>query len=135
MHPVVLSFLPFFEPRYAIVLCEDAVCFAAVGLLVPFILSLLLTLLIDVANAIMQKIFGNLWVRYVESARKRVRTFVGRWGLLGLTAFVAIPLPFTGIYTGAVAAYAMGYSAKESFPYLFLGGVLSCLPGLLLAIA
>jgi len=34
---------------------------------------------------------------------------------------VAIPLPFTGAWTGSLAAFVFGISAKKAFPLISLG--------------
>ncbi len=133
MHPVLLSFLPLVEPRYAIFLCKDLACTLSIAFLSPLLLSLILPLGIEIFDRVGRRLFGRLWERYVESARRRVRRAVGPFGKLGITLFVALPLPFTGIYTGAIGAYFLGYEPRELVLPLFLGGVLSCLPGLLIA--
>lgn len=40
---------------------------------------------------------------------------------LALVTFVAIPLPMTGGWTGALAAFVFGISPKKSIPLIFLG--------------
>jgi len=44
------------------------------------------------------------------------------WGLLIL---VAIPLPFTGAYTGCIAASLFGISPKKASLYIFMGIVIA----------
>lgn len=47
-------------------------------------------------------------------------------GFIGLTLFVAVPLPGTGVWTGgALAAYLLGIEKGQTIPALILGGVLS----------
>ena len=43
------------------------------------------------------------------------------WGALALIAFVAIPLPFTGGWSGAVAAFVFGIEFKKALPLITLG--------------
>jgi uncharacterized membrane protein len=47
---------------------------------------------------------------------------------LALIFFVAIPLPMTGGWSGAVAAFVFGIPFKKAFPLIFLG---LCLSGLI----
>ena len=54
------------------------------------------------------------WTRYVE-----------KWGVLGLVIFVAIPLPMTGVWTGGLVAFLLGYCRYKAMLSLGLGGVLS----------
>jgi len=47
---------------------------------------------------------GSWLRRKLEHARDRARPLVDKYGLLGLTIFVAVPLPGTGAYAGSAAA-------------------------------
>ena len=46
---------------------------------------------------------------------------VGKYGLLGLMLFVAIPLPITGAWTGTIGAWVMGLDRKKSILFILLG--------------
>lgn len=55
-------------------------------------------------------------------ARTRKRSqIVERYKMLGLTAFVAIPLPVTGAWTGAIAAFLFGIKFKHAIWAILLG--------------
>jgi len=43
------------------------------------------------------------------------------WGDLALLIFVAIPLPLTGAYSGAIAAFVFGFSLKHALWSIVLG--------------
>jgi uncharacterized membrane protein len=58
------------------------------------------------------------WV--FERTRKR-SAVVERYELLGLIILVAIPLPMTGAWTGAIAAFIFGLNKKASFFAIGLG--------------
>lgn len=47
---------------------------------------------------------SRFWHRYVERIKTKHSEKFKIWGALALVAFVAIPLPVTGAFTGAVAA-------------------------------
>ena len=57
-------------------------------------------------------------------------------GALALISFVAIPLPFTGAWTGALAAFVFGISPPKAIFYIFIGLLISGLvvTGLMLGI-
>lgn len=57
--------------------------------------------------------------RKVEKNRKKVE----RWEFFGLLVLVAIPLPGTGAWTGALVANALNMPIKKSFPAIALGVV------------
>ncbi|HHF09287.1 MAG TPA: hypothetical protein ENL28_01595 [Candidatus Atribacteria bacterium] len=65
--------------------------------------------------------FKKKWLKLLESARKRFLPYrkFGKWGIL---FFVGIPLPFTGVWTGSLACWLLGFSIKESLAHI-LGGV------------
>ncbi len=48
-----------------------------------------------------------------------------RWGALALVLFVAIPLPFTGAWSGAVAAFVFGVPYRRALLLLALGILLA----------
>jgi len=52
--------------------------------------------------------------------RRRGR-LVERYGAIGLTLFVAIPLPVTGAWTGAMAAFIFGIPLRLALPCIALG--------------
>lgn len=55
-------------------------------------------------------------------ARTRLRgRVVERYEALGLVLFVAIPLPVTGAWTGALAAYLFGVRPRYAIPAIALG--------------
>ncbi|MCD6156026.1 MAG: small multi-drug export protein [Candidatus Atribacteria bacterium] len=65
--------------------------------------------------------FKKKWLKLVESSRKRFFPYrkFGKWGIL---FFIGIPLPFTGVWTGSLACWLLGFSIKESLIYV-LGGI------------
>lgn len=67
------------------------------------------------------KIFNRFFKKLFEKTRQKHNHRFEKWGALALIAFVAIPLPFTGSWTGAVAAFVFGIPFKKSFPLISLG--------------
>jgi len=70
-------------------------------------------------------IYNNLFGKFIERTRHRAHKHVSKFGYLGLTLFVAIPLPITGAYTGTVAAWLFGMDRKKSILALSLGVVIA----------
>jgi len=56
-----------------------------------------------------------------ERGSSRLAVHVNRWGLLGLAVFVAVPLPGTGAWTGAVAASLLGMKPGPALAAIALG--------------
>lgn len=63
--------------------------------------------------------------KYVDRARNKGRD-LEKFGVLGLTLFVGIPLPLTGVYTGSLIGYLLGLNKFYSFLALTLGICISC---------
>ncbi|MBN2798773.1 MAG: small multi-drug export protein [Deltaproteobacteria bacterium] len=69
--------------------------------------------------------FSRLWERYAERKRASLQRLVDRYGVLGLALFIGVPLPGTGVYSGAVAAYLLGYRFRDYMLASFLGCLLA----------
>lgn len=65
------------------------------------------------------------WLDRIVSALERRAHLKGRlvrkYRALGLCILVAIPLPGTGVWTGALAAAFLGMRIKQAVPAIFLG--------------
>ena len=72
--------------------------------------------------------FSNFFNWLFERTRKRTANGFNRWGKWALILFVAIPLPFTGVWTASVAAFLFGIKYRQAFWLIsfgaFLAGVL-----------
>jgi uncharacterized membrane protein len=62
---------------------------------------------------------------FLERTRKKVGPKVEKYGYLGLTLFVAIPLPVTGAYTGTLGAWFFKMKKRKSFLAVFLGVIIA----------
>ncbi|BAD84878.1 hypothetical membrane protein, conserved [Thermococcus kodakarensis KOD1] len=132
----LLSLIPTFEGRYAIVygigrgyplwgtLLAAALGVLLLSILLPAVLPLIDRLMLWLERTPLRKL-ARLYIYYVERVRKKAHPYVEKWGFIGLTVFVAVPLPGTGVWTGALAAYLFGIEKKRTVPALILGGLLS----------
>ena len=76
------------------------------------------------ANFSFFKRFFDWWFKRTEKA------FSGeyaKWGKVGLAIFVAIPLPMTGAWTGALASTLFGMKPREGFLWVSLGVLGACI--------
>jgi uncharacterized membrane protein len=64
--------------------------------------------------------FGKLADRLETRAEKKIDT-VRKYQFFGLMIFVAIPLPGTGAWTGALIAAMMNLRMRTAFPSILLG--------------
>ena len=60
-------------------------------------------------------------VDWIIQRAERKSELVRKYALVGLTILVAIPLPGTGAWTGALVAALMDIRLRQSFPAVFLG--------------
>jgi len=65
--------------------------------------------------------FNRFFNWLFERTRRKHQDHFHYWGDLALLVFVAIPLPLTGAYSGAVAAFVFGLPIKHSFWSISLG--------------
>lgn len=49
----------------------------------------------------------------LERTRGRIHPYVEKYGELGVAVFIGIPLPGSGVYTGAFGAYLIGVEKKK----------------------
>jgi len=84
---------------------------------IPFILLLLGPL----SNFCMRFKIGKKFFDWLFARTRKKSTSIEKYEALGLTIFVAIPLPVTGGWTGAMAAFLMGISFWKAMLYIQLG--------------
>ncbi|MEM4606692.1 MAG: small multi-drug export protein [Zestosphaera sp.] len=84
------------------VLCNSLIPFVALE-----ILRFLESSLLNSSNRLV-KIVARLYSRLVCKARREGLKYLGKWGYLGLTAFVAVPLPVTGAWTASLITHVFG---------------------------
>jgi uncharacterized membrane protein len=65
--------------------------------------------------------YQRFFDRFVERARAKLHGGVEKWGWLGVAAFVALPLPMTGAWTGVLGAWVLGLSKRRTLPAVILG--------------
>ena len=66
------------------------------------------------------KKIGPFFQKIIDKAEGKAKTF-GHYELLALFAFVAIPLPGTGAWTGSLIAAILQLNWKKALPVIFLG--------------
>ncbi len=59
--------------------------------------------------------------RMIDKTHEKARPYVEKYGVIGLMLFVAVPLPGTGAYAGALVAHLMGMKNKKAFLSIALG--------------
>ena len=122
------SMFPWVEARYMIVIAIkslgwtwwDAFPIAVLGNMLPIPFILLFFKFVE-------KFLRNykFWTKILDwlfaKTRKRADSKIRRYEYIGLLFFVAIPLPFTGAWTGALIAYLFGLNFSKSLLTIFIG--------------
>jgi uncharacterized membrane protein len=129
---VLLAMLPILELRGAIPWAlapgggglgwAEAVPLAILGNMIP-VAPLLLWLgpVSDRLRAL--PLLDRFFVWLFRRTRRKGR-LIEKYQSLGLLLFVAVPLPVTGAWTGAAAAFVFGIPFRQAFPAI-LGGVVA----------
>lgn len=116
---ILITFIPTLELRasipYGIIYGSPWFLVFITAVITNFLLGLLLYLLIEKFIIIAEsfKPFKRFWILYVEKTQKKIHKYVKCYGELAVAVFIAIPLPGSGVYTGALAAYLIGLKFKK----------------------
>ena len=95
-----------------------------IGSILP--VALVLWLVEPVTKYLMRwKIFKKFFNWLFEHTRKKFYKKHEKWGNIALIIFVSTPLPVTGIWTGAVAAWLFGIKFKIALIYIGIGAIIS----------
>ncbi len=123
----ILSMMPVGELRfglpYGIALGLDyplALVAALLGNIipVPFIIVYIKRIFLWMRRRL--PMFNSFITRLEDKANLKGET-VEKYGPVGLLLFVAIPLPGTGAWTGALVAALLGMKTEKAVPYIMLG--------------
>lgn len=67
----------------------------------------------------------GIWVEKFLKRTQRRADSINRYGKIGLMLFVAVPLPFTGAWTGAIVAYLLGFRFRDAILPIATGVVIA----------
>ena len=121
LYLILITFIPALELRASIpfgILYEQklhwvwvfVICVVA-NIVLGFLVFWLIEWLIKVMTLI--KPIGKLWNWYVDRVQHRIHKAVEKYGEWGVAVFIGIPLPGSGVYSGALAAYLIGLPFRK----------------------
>ena len=90
---------------------------------VPFIL-LFINKILDYMGKSKIKWMNKL-SKWLDKKARKHKDSIEKYGYLGLTLFVGIPLPGTGAWTGCLAASVLNMDKKKSFISIMLGIIMA----------
>ena len=127
----LISFSPFGEARAGIPYGE----LNGLPIMLVFIVGLVANLLvfpifykvIELANKNLWKnpLYKKMALYLALRARTKTKEVIKKYGVWGLMIFVMIPLPVTGAYIGAIAAFIFGISYQKSLIAISSGVTIS----------
>ena len=98
-------------------------CYAVLGNMLP--VPFILLLLGPVSNLCMKVPVGKKFFDWLFARTRRKTADIEKYEFWGLAIFVAIPLPATGAWTGAMAGWLLGMSFPHALLSIFLGVVIA----------
>ena len=93
--------------------------YAVIGNMLP--VPFILLLLGPVSSLCMKIPIGKKFFDWLFARTRHKTADIEKYETLGLTIFVAVPLPATGAWTGAMAGWLLGMSFAHSMLSIFLG--------------
>ncbi|AKG53517.1 small multidrug transporter [Dehalogenimonas sp. WBC-2] len=128
---IVIAALPIVELRGAIPVAINALdipwysalFFAVLGNILP--VPLILRFLNWLVYVLSSYPFFNRFFDWLLTRTRARSGLIKRYKNLGLTLFVAVPLPMTGAWTGAIAAVLFGIPFGEALRHIFIGVILA----------
>jgi len=136
LYLVFITVLPWIELRGSIpyglfILRLDALTVFIVCVLANILLVIPTFWFLDFAFPFFEK--KAFVKKRLEKLHNKTKKIVEKYGFFGLMVFVAIPLPGTGAYSGALAAKLLAMNRKAAFASIALGVLIAGIIVLLLS--
>ncbi|MCK5283028.1 MAG: small multi-drug export protein [Nanoarchaeota archaeon] len=120
LHLILITLLPFLELRasipYGVLYTELhwSVVFL-ICVIVNIILGILIFLFLEwiIKIITMIKPIEKIWNKYVERVQTKMHKATEKYGEWAVAVFIGIPLPGSGVYSGALASYLIGLDFKK----------------------
>lgn len=107
--------------------CGRIFLFAVLGNMLP--VPFILLLLGPVSRLCMKAAIGKRFFEWLFARTRRKTADIEKYEFFGLTVFVAVPLPVTGAWTGAMAGWLLGMNFWHALLSIFLG---VCIAGVIM---
>ncbi|MBD3238401.1 MAG: ligand-binding protein SH3 [Candidatus Moranbacteria bacterium] len=107
---------------------------ALIGNLIPVFFILVLLKKVDRFLRQHSKFFSRILDWVYARTRKKGQAKIKKSGLLALVLIVAIPMPFTGAWTGAVLASLLDIPIRKAFPLIALGVFIAAIAVILITL-
>lgn len=123
-----LTLLPFLELRASIpygllVLKMNFFWVFIICVITNIILGPIVYLFLDKVIHVFLRVrwIDKVYNHYVEKTQHKIQKYVDRWGVLGVGLFIGVPLPGSGVYSGALGSYLIGLGYRKFFKAAVIG--------------
>lgn len=120
LYLIGLTLLPFLELRASIpygILRTDMhwTAIFMICVLSNIVLALLVYVFVHYIMQIFLKVkfIDRIYSKIVQRSQKKVQPYVDRYGMIGLALFIGMPFPGSGVYSGCLGAYLLGFDFKD----------------------
>ncbi len=119
---ILITLLPYIELRGAIPIAVAKLEFYAIPIIMVINLLIFFPVYFLLEFFYQKYLYRYKFIRKkLDSIRKRGKPYIDKWGMFGLAVFIGIPLPGSGVYTGAILAWLLGLDWKKSFLAAIVG--------------
>ncbi len=94
---------------------------SVVGNLIPALVILFFLKKVSVYLSAKSNFFQKLFNWWANNTKGKHSDKIEKYGAVGLALFIAVPLPLTGAWTGALLSTLMNLPLKKSAPAVFAG--------------
>jgi uncharacterized membrane protein len=130
LYIILLTLIPTLELRASI---PYGVLIARLPFLEVFVIAVIVNILLGLVLFVLLEslvkfftrfqLINDIYEKIVSRTQRKVKPYVERFGTLGVALFIAVPLPGSGVWTGALAAYLLGLKFRK-FMLANIAGVL-----------
>ncbi|MFH0867710.1 MAG: small multi-drug export protein [Candidatus Woesearchaeota archaeon] len=117
---IAVTFIPFLELRASIpygilILKMPWLPVFIIAVIANIILGPIVYFFLDKVIYIFLRIkfINNIYQNYMGKTQKKIHKYVEKYGSAAVAIFIGIPLPGSGSYSGALAAYIIGLGYKK----------------------
>ncbi len=103
------------EENWLVVVALAVVANILLGPVVFFVLDKFMHLLLRISFV------EKLWKRMILKTQKKIHPLVEKYGVWGLSVFIGVPLPGSGVYSGAIGGYLLGFTKREFYIATVIG--------------
>ena len=126
---IIITFMPFLELRasipYGLIKLGMQKWFIVflICVIANIILGFIIYFFAEGLVVVLRKIpfFGKYYHSHIERTQHKIHKSIEKYGEWGVAIFIGIPLPGTGVYSGAIASYLLGLEFKKFAVACILG--------------